>query len=243
MRSLVLAAALVLAAGGGATFALGQSGGVLNACYDSTTGDVRVITAAAPRACQSSETAVQLGSGPGPQGPAGAPGPAGRPGADDSAPDQVAAGRLPRALAEQPKPLELSSKQRAALKPEKAKEAFSVYNDDGMSFPGVSSPGTGKMVASLRLPAGRWVVVTKATVWELAGHLLCVLKAGADYDRMTAWESGMIAGTVVHRFKKPGRATVQCADGGGGNLGVTDVKITGFEVDKITNTEAPEAGL
>jgi hypothetical protein len=73
--------------------------------------------------------------------------------------------------------------------------------------------------------------------------VVLVLRAGSDYDQMTVWESGMIAGTVVHRFKKPGRATLQCVDGDSANLGISDVKITAFEVDKITNKPAPEAGL
>jgi hypothetical protein len=32
-------------------------------------------------------------------------------------------------------------------------------------------------------------------------------------------------------------------DGDSANLGISDVKITAFEVDKITNKPAPEAGL
>jgi hypothetical protein len=52
----------------------------------------------------------------------------------------------------------------------------------------------------------RPVLIAKANVWELSGELTCVLRAGADFDRMIAWESGMIVGTVVHRFKKPSRA-------------------------------------
>ena len=241
-RVLVLLAALVLAVGGGATFAVGQSGGVLNACFNSTTGDVRVITSAAPRACQASETAVQLGSGPGPQGPQGRPGPPGPPGppgTDETAADQAAAGSLPKGLAKSGKPPKLTPQQNAALKPEKALEAFSVYNDKPKtSFPGPSPNGTAKAVMSLYVPAGRWVAVAKATVWERAGHLNCVLLAGNDFDQMTVWESGMMAGTVVHRFKKKGRFLLRCADGGNGDLDITDVKITAVEVEKLTNTKA-----
>jgi hypothetical protein len=242
MRSqalVVLLAALLLGAAGGATFAIGQSGGVLNACYNSATGDLRVITPSAPRDCASSETAVQLGSGPGPQGPAGPPG---APGSDETAADQLAAGPLPQVLGKKSKPL--SPKQRAMLDPEPADEAFSVYNDVGTSFPGKKlPPESARTVASLPLPAGRWVIITKATVWEITGHLSCVLKAGGDYDQMTMWESGMMVGTVVHRFTKPERAFVRCVEGDSGYLGISDIKLTAFEVDKLTNKPAPEAGL
>ena len=78
-------------------------------------------------------------------------------------------------------------------------------------------------------------MVAKANVRELGGDLTCVLRAGADFDRMIAWESGMIVGTVVHRFKKPSRAWLQCVDSGSANLEMTDIKITAIEVDKITN--------
>lgn len=233
---LILLLALILAVAGGATLAIGQSGGVLNACYNSTTGDVRVITAAAPRACQASETAAQLGSGPGPQGP---PGPAGPSSADETAADEAAAGALPQVLMKKSKPL--SPKQRALLKQDKQDQALSVYNDKGWSFPGKSPPGTGRVVASLQLPAGRWVIVTKATVWELSGHLNCVLQAGGDYDQMTAWESGMIAGTVVHKFSEPARALLRCVEGDSGYVGISDVKLTAIEVGKLTNKPAPEA--
>ena len=53
----------------------------------------------------------------------------------------------------------------------------------------------------------------------------------------------MIAGTVVHRFKKPNRAWLQCVDGGASNLGMTDIKITAIEVDKITNKATGLPGL
>jgi hypothetical protein len=231
---LILLLALVLAVAGGATLAIGQSGGTVNACYNSTTGDVRVITAAAPRECQPSETALQLGSGP--QGPAGPPGPSGN---DETAADEAAAGALPQVLMKKSKPL--SPKQRALLKQDKQDQAISVYNDNGWSFPGKNPPGTGRVVASLQLPAGRWVIVTKATVWELSGHLNCVLRAGGDYDQMTAWESGMIAGTVVHRFTEPARALLRCVEGDSGYLGISDVKLTAIEVGKLTNKPALEA--
>ncbi|MGH3100262.1 MAG: hypothetical protein ACRDPU_04690, partial [Thermoleophilia bacterium] len=129
--ALILLLALVLAVAGGATFAIAQSGGVLNACYNSTTGDLRVITAAAPRECQANETAAQLGPGPGPQGPAGPAGPSGN---DETASDQAAAGALPQVLMKKAKPLSL--KQRAVLQHDKQQQAFSVYNDKGWSFPG-----------------------------------------------------------------------------------------------------------
>jgi hypothetical protein len=236
-RALVALVAALAVGAGGATLAVGQSGGVLNACYNSSSGEIRVITPSTPRECQPTETAAQLGSGPGPQGPAGPPGSAA---GDDTAVDQVAAAPLPKALGKKSKPL--SPKQRALLDAKPADEAFSVYNDAGNSFPGKLPPETARTVASLPLPAGRWVIITKATVWEISGHLSCVLRAGADYDQMTIWESGMMAGTVVHRFTKPERAFVRCVEGDSGYLGISDIKLTAIEVGKLSNKQAVEAG-
>jgi Collagen triple helix repeat (20 copies) len=87
-HSLIAAAAAVLVAGGGiATAAIPDSDGVIHACYDAISGQVRIVDpeTGSPKACGKNEIAIDWNQqGPkgdqgdvGPQGPAGPTGPAG----------------------------------------------------------------------------------------------------------------------------------------------------------------------
>src|SRR5690349_17616196 len=93
---LLMIAAISLAVGGGATYALIPDGGVISACYNKASGALRIIDAATT-ACRGGEVALswnqQGAAGPqgaigltgpagpeGPAGPAGPEGPAGVPG-------------------------------------------------------------------------------------------------------------------------------------------------------------------
>jgi hypothetical protein len=79
MRRVALAftAAAVVAVAGGVTYAVAQigGGGVINGCYKSQNGQLRLIDPATD-SCHPSETAISW-SQTGPQGPAGPAGPAG----------------------------------------------------------------------------------------------------------------------------------------------------------------------
>jgi hypothetical protein len=75
--ALAISAAAVVAIAGGVTYAVADigGGGVINGCYKSQNGQLRLIDPAAD-SCHPSETAIAW-SQTGPQGPAGPPGPAG----------------------------------------------------------------------------------------------------------------------------------------------------------------------
>jgi Collagen triple helix repeat (20 copies) len=75
--ALAISAVAVVAVAGGVTYAVAQigSGGVINGCYKSQNGQLRLIDPATD-SCHPSETAISW-SQTGPQGPAGPPGPAG----------------------------------------------------------------------------------------------------------------------------------------------------------------------
>jgi Collagen triple helix repeat (20 copies) len=75
--ALAITAVAVVAVAGGVTYAVAQigSGGVINGCYKSQNGQLRVIDPATD-SCLPSETPISW-SQTGPQGPAGPPGPAG----------------------------------------------------------------------------------------------------------------------------------------------------------------------
>lgn len=75
--AVAVAAVVVVAIAGGVTYAVAQvgGGGVINGCYKSQNGQLRLIDPATD-SCHPSETAISW-SQTGPQGPAGPPGPTG----------------------------------------------------------------------------------------------------------------------------------------------------------------------
>ena len=78
--ALAITAVAVVATAGGVTYAVADigGGGVINGCYNSVNGQLRVIAPATDR-CDPSETAISWGQ-TGPQGPKGDPGSPGPPG-------------------------------------------------------------------------------------------------------------------------------------------------------------------
>lgn len=241
---IVAVAALVVAAAGGAAAAIPDPDGTIHGCLRS--GNLRVIDAAVT-ACQAGETPLNFNQS-GRPGDSGPPGPAGPPGPDLTAEqaslERAADGPPAPGLVKKPRAPRLSRRQKLALKPEKQVEAFSVYRDDKqLALP------KGITVASLPLPAGRWVIAAKAVVF--AGPASCLLQAGPDVDRVIALQTDSVAATVVHRFPKLGQAVLRCTGRKTkivsanplklAGTSVNHVKITAFEVDKITNTKAKEA--
>jgi hypothetical protein len=230
--------ALVVAAGGGAMAALPDSDGTIHGCVGAR-GALRVIEP--PTTCEAGETPLDFNQ----TGPPGERGPAGPPGPDLTAEqtqlEQAADAPPARVLPKKPK---LSRRQKLALKPEKQLEAFSVYRDDKQLVLPI-----GKTVASLLLPAGRWVITAKAMVF--AGPATCALQAGPDVDEVFALQSDAVALMVVHRFAGVGQVILRCRGRKSEIISthplkiagttVSRVKITALEVDKLTNTKAKEA--
>jgi hypothetical protein len=125
--------------------------------------------------------------------------------------------------------------------PAAASEARSTFNDQFVVVP--FSLVKGKTVASLGLPAGRWVIHAKAnTLYSLEHYsaptqpprIFCALVAGADSDGAYATE-GTLAPHVVHRFTKPGLAELTCS-AFPSDMVLTRIKITAIRVSKLTNT-------
>jgi len=119
--------------------------------------------------------------------------------------------------------------------------AFSGFHDAPISLP--SSLGT---IASLRIPAGSYVIFAKATLWNgqnIDDTLTCKLVAGGDFDESITVLTGNTvpyadyAATslnVVHHFNRPGRIRLQCT---GGNVTTTAswIKITAIRVGSLSN--------
>jgi hypothetical protein len=95
--ALAVTAVVAVAIAGGVTYAVADigSGGVINGCYKSQNGQLRLIDPATD-SCHPSETAISW-SQTGPQGPAGPPGPAGPAGAQGPAGPQGIPGPQGRA--------------------------------------------------------------------------------------------------------------------------------------------------
>ena len=196
--------ALVVAATGGAMAAIPDADGTIHGCIGAR-GALRVIEP--PATCEATEAALDFSQ----KGPAGERGPAGPPGSRLTAEETavIDAGAELSTKAPKPGKLKLSRKQLAELAPEKKSEAFSAYRDGPVTLGPYKGAKSG-VVASLPLPAGRWVIFAKA--WVNSNFANCDLQAGTDSDRTLAYAGNTLHANVVHRFTKaqPGAVQVRC---------------------------------
>ena len=99
-----------------------------------------------------------------------------------------------------------------------------------------------KEAAHLDVPAGKYVVVSKADVWsedyDVLGFVVCTLVAGVDTDTSSTRGDSALALTVVHGFADPARIALRCV-GFGSKL--RHAKITAIRVDVLKNVHV-EAG-
>jgi hypothetical protein len=254
---IVIAGVLVLAvAAGGVAIAAPGDGATIAACTNNLRESIRFVDEGV--ACAAGETLLTWSK----QGPAGPPGPPGERG--PQGPTGVAFQRSPavdsaltradRSFAKRPK--KLSKKRIAQLKaadPEPG-EARAAYRDGPVALPsalaqflGIPQPKASPVVASLALPAGRWVVNAKAqgildydpkqavvaagATYDLVG---CQLRAGADIDesRVEGF-SGTLALQLVHRYKAPGLVQLECY--GMLEPKLSSIKLTALRVAKLKN--------
>lgn len=239
---IVALVALALAAGGGATLAVGQ-GPTLNGCVENTTGTLRLLVGPAA-ACNARETAVLVGSGPGPQGPAGPAGPAGPPPkpSDVTGTSYAEHTQAPaNAFTQKPKPISRRLAKRLAKPDAKGTDAFSTYRDEPVEVSGYGPLAKRlRIVADLELPAGRWVIASKTNpvtpsffAYSDKPYAECTLVAGSDYDRV--WGSdGTLTATVVHHFLKPAKVQLRCASWA---AWMAWTKITAIRVGALKNAQ------
>lgn len=252
------------AAGGVAYSAIPDAKGVIHGCYNASTGALRVSDSedAVPRPCTTDETALQWSQrGPqGPAGPEGTPGPQGPAGPQGpTGPQSPAAPSLSDAQAQalQSAPSRNFAKPPGRLPKGKIKQlgtpavadvdAYSTWKDAPIDLHAEITQGdwTPQVMATLALPAGRWVMSAKTLVDSdsLFGGAFayCRLQAGTDFD--TAWGLRMstVAFQVVHRFAQPGAVELRC-----GGFHPTDpqvqlehTKITAVRVKSLKNTPLP----
>lgn len=249
---IVAALALAAAAGGVAVAAPGD-GATIFACTNNLRESIRFVDEGV--ACAAGETLLTW-SKQGPAGPPGERGPQGAPGVtfERSPAMDAAISRAERSFAK--KPRKLPKKVLAQLKAADAEagEARATYRDGPVTLPseigealGLTPPQPPLVVASLPLPAGRWVVQAKAqallnydvkkavaaagATYDVVG---CRLRAGADSDETSvSGFSGTLALQVVHGFTTPGPVQLECY----GLLAakVSDIKITAIRVAKLKN--------
>jgi hypothetical protein len=249
---IVAALALAAAAGGGAVAAPGD-GATIFACTNNLRESIRFVDEGV--ACAAGETLLTWSK----QGPAGPPGERGAPGApgvtfERSPTVDAALARADSSFAK--KPRKLPKKVIAQLKAADAEvgEARAAYRDGPVALPsalaeflGAAKSQAPPVVASLPLPAGRWVVqakaqailhydVHKAVVAAGATYdvVACQLRAGADTDATSvSGFSGALSLQVVHSYKTPGPVQVECY--GLLEPKLSDIKITAIRVAKLKN--------
>jgi hypothetical protein len=251
---IVIAGAVALAAAaGGVAIAAPGDGATIAACTNNLRESIRFVDEGV--ACAAGETLLTWNQ----QGPAGSPGPPGERGPQGVAFQRSPAGdaaltRADRSFAKRPK--KLPKKRIAQLKaadPEPG-EARAAYRDGPVALPsalaaflGITQANAPPVVASLPLPAGRWVVQAKAqaildydpkqaivAAGDTYDTVGCQLRAGADTDASHVdGFSGTLALQVVHRYTTPGLVQLECFSILEAKLSA--IKLTAIRVAKLKN--------
>jgi hypothetical protein len=245
---IVIAGVVALAAAaGGVAIAAPGDGATIAACTNNLRESIRFVDEGV--ACAAGETLLTWNK----QGPAGPPGERGPAGVtfERSPAVDTALKRADRSFAKRPKKLPKKRiAQLQAADPEPG-EARAAYRDGPVALPsalaaflGIAQPKAPPVVASLPLPAGRWVVNAKAqatldydpkqavvaagATYDVVG---CRLRAGADTDesRVEGF-SGTLALQVVHRYTSPGLVQLEC-------YAMLDPKLTGIKLTAIRVTK------
>jgi hypothetical protein len=252
-RAWIVAALALAAAAGGVAVAAPGDGATIFACTNNLRESIRFVDEGV--ACAAGET-LMTWSKQGPAGPPGERGPQGAPGVtfERSPTVDAALTRAERSFAK--KPRKLPKKVFAQLKAADAEvgEARAAYRDGPVQLPsklgeflGLTPSQAPLVVASLPLPAGRWVVQAKAqAILHYDVHkavaaagatydvVACQLRAGVDSDETSvSGFSGSIALQVVHSYATPGLVQVECY--GLLEPKLSDVKITAIRVAKVKN--------
>ena len=251
---LVIASLVALAAAaGGVAIAAPGDGATIAACTNNLRESIRFVDEGV--ACGVGETLLTWNK----QGPAGPPGERGPQGATGVAFQRSPAvdatlARADRSFAKRPRkpPKKLIAKLKAD--DTKPGEARAVYRDGPVSLPSSLAAFLGStqaqpppVVASLPLPAGRWVVSAKAQASLDYDPHLAVAAAGATYDTVgcqlragvdtdTSGVSGFsstLALQVVHRYTAPGLVQLECY--GLLEPKLRDIKLTAIRVTKLKN--------
>lgn len=246
MRRVVAYLALGLAGlfGAGLAYsAIPETDGSIHACYDNTSGALRVIDPGAGQECRpGSETALNWNQ----KGPAGAQGPPG-PAIPAGSTPELPSARDPAAVDNPVGKLAPRTLRRLdeSIKGEPTK-VFSVFNDKGGLLPPDESPEL--TVLRLPLPAGKYVVIAKGTSTLATGvpenYLArCRVQIGSDSDETRLARRGPWVTTVVGRLKKPRAAELRCWTFGPTVAGlsldvVSDLKLTAINVAAISNGSA-----
>lgn len=98
---------------------------------------------------------------------------------------------------------------------------------------------------SLDLPAGNYVILAKATVFQTDDHIECRAVAGVDFDRAKlgngdnsdAGTHELETLTVLHSSTTPFTASLRCQDQNPNErYELTDLKITALKVAALSNT-------
>ena len=257
-RAWILGAVALAAAAGGVAIAAPGDGATVFACTNNLRQSIHFVDEGV--ACDAGETLLTWNK----QGPAGPPGERGPQGAagvtfERSPTVDAALTRAEHSFAK--KARKLPKKIVAQLKAADSEvgEARAAYRDGPVALPsalagflGVTSAQPPRIVATLALPAGRWVVNAKAQAILEYNAKAAVVAAGATYDTVScqlragvdtdassvSGFSGTLALQVVHGYTAPGLVQLECF--GILEAKLSAIKITAIRVAKLKNQ--PVAG-
>jgi hypothetical protein len=111
----------------------------------------------------------------------------------------------------------------------------------------ITLPSTLRTIATLRVPAGNYIVFAKLSVWDgvnEADTLTCKLVAGKDFDTSVTVLTGNTAGyvnyaamalNVVHHFSARGKINLQCT-GGSIDTSANWIKISAIKAGSLSDT-------
>jgi hypothetical protein len=237
--------ALVIAVGGVAVASIPGPDGVIQGCYDNSTGALSVIDPAAGRGCPPGATALSWNQ-TGPQGPQGPPGdPAPVPKQNFGSDGKVEAADLPnnfRSKPRKPSPSKLKQLTRLGSNGEPT-EAFHAFRNAAFEVP--TKDDLFPTVARVDVPAGKYMAIATSTLLANetsalgAGNAFCTLIVGTGSDERL-FEGDPVLLTAVGNLKQPGRIEFRCVGeeipAFGLNLNLMEkARITAVKLAKFTS--------
>ncbi|MEN3280734.1 MAG: hypothetical protein V7607_1874 [Solirubrobacteraceae bacterium] len=257
-RAWILGAVALAAAAGGVAVAAPGDGATVFACTNNLRQSIHFVDEGVP--CDAGETLLTWNK----QGPAGPPGERGPQGAagvtfERSPTVDAALTRAEHSFATKARkpPMKVLAQLKAAES--EVGEARAAYRDGPLPLPselaeflGATPAQPPRVVATLALPAGRWVVNAKAQAILDYDAKKAIVAAGATYDTVScqlragvdtdvsgvSGFSATLALQVVHSYTTPGLVQLECVGLLAAKLSA--IKITAIRVAKLKNQ--PVAG-
>ena len=232
----VALAAALLVGSGLAYSAIPGGGNVINGCYDTATGALRVIDSEGGGACRGGETALSWNQSgpPGPPGPPGPAGPAGQAGTTPLPEGGVEAAK--RRLARPVKGLTATKAKNLGALPPASGGPTKLFTDHVATHTGggLTDPG---LTLRVEVPAGKYFVLARAVPTALTTVLpgLCILASAEDgagtelVHVIPKPVDPLLVLSSISRLKKAGAIEFRCS-----GTSLYDARLTAIKVASIS---------